>query len=142
MFSKACEYALKVMIYLAAQPQADRLVGLKEIAQAIDSPTAFTAKITRQLVKSKLLQSLRGPTGGFRLRKDKAITLLEIVTAIDGEGIFKNCVLGLEECSAAHPCPIHDKFRAVRDQLTKVLTTTTIDEAQEGIQLGNSFLKV
>ena len=129
-------------MYLAVQQQDNRLVGLKEIAQAIDSPTAFTAKITQQLVKSKLLQSLRGPTGGFRLRENKTVTLLEIVTAIDGEGIFKNCVLGLEECSAAHPCPIHDKFKAVRDHLAGVLITTTIDEAKEGIQLGNSFLKV
>ena len=62
--------------------------------------------------------------------------------AIDGEGIFKNCLLGLEECSATHPCPIHDKFKAVRDHLAGVLTTTTIDEAKEGIRLGNSFLKV
>lgn len=141
MFSKTCEYALKIMMYLAAQPQKDRLVGLKEIAQAIDSPTAFTAKITQQLVKSKLLRSLRGPTGGFRLRENQAVTLLEVVTAIDGEGIFKNCVLGLEECSAAHPCPIHHKFKAVRDHLAGVLTTTTVDEAKADIQLGNSFLK-
>ncbi len=129
-------------MYLAAQSQSDRLVGLKEIAKAIDSPTAFTAKITQQLVKGKLLHSLRGPTGGFRVPKDKTITLLEIVTVIDGEGIFKNCVLGLEKCSAKHPCPVHDRFKAVRDHLAGVLTTTTIDEAREGLQLGNSFLKV
>ena len=129
------------MIYLAAQLQEDRLVGLKEIAQAIDSPTAFTAKITQQLVKSKLLQSQRGPTGGFQLRPSKPVTLLEVVTAIDGEGIFKQCVLGLEECSASHPCPIHHKFKAVRDHLAGVLATTTIEEAKEGIRLGDSFLR-
>ncbi len=129
-------------MYLAVHQPEDQLVGLKEIAQAIDSPVAFTAKITQQLVKNKLLLSLRGPTGGFRLRKNKSVTLLEIVVAIDGEGIFKNCVLGLEECSAEHPCPVHDKFKAVRDHLAGILTITTVDEAKESIRLGNSFLKI
>ena len=46
MFSKTCEYALKIMMYLAVHQPENRLVGLKEIAQAIDSPVAFTAKIT------------------------------------------------------------------------------------------------
>ncbi|XOV91263.1 MAG: RrF2 family transcriptional regulator [Bacteroidota bacterium] len=141
MFSKACEYALKIMIYLCTVQEEGKLAGLKDIAKANGSPEAYTAKILQQLVRNGLLQSLRGPTGGFKI-SSRPITLLEVVTAIDGEGIVKDCVLGLEECSAQHPCPVHDKFSAIRDHLKGVLSTTNLDDVKNGIIEGKRFLKI
>ncbi|TFV97674.1 Rrf2 family transcriptional regulator [Algoriphagus kandeliae] len=141
MFSKACEYALKIMIYLRSVDGAGHLAGLKEIAGAIDSPTAYTAKILQQLVRANLLESLRGPTGGFKT-VDRSITLLEIVLAIDGDRLINKCVLGLQECGGNHPCPVHDKFVAIRDHLKGVLTTTNLSDVQGGIIDGNRFLKL
>lgn len=141
MFSKACEYALKIMIYLCSVKDQEGLKGLKEITKAIESPEAFTAKILQQLVRSGLLHSVRGPSGGFRVR-ETPIKLLEIVEAIDGEGVVKNCVLGLEECSSDHPCPVHDKFIAVRDHLTGVLMSTSLSEVQKGLADGSRYLKL
>lgn len=142
MFSKACEYALKIMIYLASVEDREKRAGLRDIAAAIASPEAFTAKILQQLVRAKLLLSLRGPSGGFELRKERPIRLLEIVIAIDGEGLVKNCVLGLETCSDAQPCPAHDRFIAIRDHLTGVLTTTSLADVKGGIIQGNRYLKL
>lgn len=142
MFSKTCEYALKLMIHLAAVQQEGNRAGLKDISSAIDSPEAFTAKILQQLVKAGLLQSVRGPHGGFVIRSGDPVLLSEIVTAIDGSGIMKDCVLGLQSCSSAHPCPVHDKFKAVRDHLAGVLITTTVDDIKTGLLQGNSFLKL
>ena len=103
------------------------MVSLKEISGAIDSPEAFTAKILQQLVKSGLLKSFKGPSGGFKINiNNRPITLLDVIMAIDGDGIITNCVLGLEECSGKMPCPAHDKFSAVRDQLKGVLSTTKL----------------
>ena len=142
MFSKTCEYALKIMIHLASTEDQGQLIGLKDIAKAIDSPEAFTAKILQQLVKNDLLLSLRGPSGGFKLRKNHSIQLIEIVSAIDGPGIIKNCVLGLEKCSDEHPCPVHDKFLAIRNHLTGVLNTTTLDDLKGGVIQGNRYLRI
>lgn len=142
MFSKACEYALKTMIHLAAVQGEEKRAGLKEISRAIDSPEAFTAKILQQLVRNGLLQSLRGPNGGFQLRSEEPIMLAEIVAAIDGEGIMKNCVLGLHECSSVHPCPAHDKFMAVRNHLTGVLMSTSLGDMKGGLLQGTSYLKM
>ena len=52
MFSRACEYAIKIMIYIAANEQEGQRTGLKEVTEAIGSPEAFTAKILQQLVKN------------------------------------------------------------------------------------------
>ncbi|MEQ8582029.1 MAG: Rrf2 family transcriptional regulator [Marinoscillum sp.] len=141
MFSKACEYALKIMIYLCSVKERGKLAGLKDIAGAIDSPEAYTAKILQQLVRADLLESLRGPSGGFKV-VGRDITLLEVVVAIDGEGLVKNCVLGLKECSGEYPCPAHDKFIAMRDHLKGVLTTTYLSDLKGGVIEGNRFLRV
>ncbi len=141
MFSKACEYALKIMIYLCSIQDEGKLAGLKEIAKSIDSPEAFTAKILQQLVRSKLLTSVRGPAGGFKV-SEGPIALIDVVKAIDGEGLVTNCVLGLEECSGDHPCPAHDKFIAVRDHLKGILLTTNLSDLKGGIIDGNRFLRL
>ncbi|MFT4833969.1 MAG: Rrf2 family iron-sulfur cluster assembly transcriptional regulator [Marinoscillum sp.] len=142
MFSKACEYALKVMIYLASIEEKGKRAGLKEIAGAISSPEAFTAKILQQLVRSGLLQSLRGPSGGFKLHTARSIRLLEIVVAIDGDGLVKNCVLGLDKCSSEMPCPVHDKFIAVRDHLMGVLSATSLEEIKGGLLESDKYFRV
>ena len=141
MFSKACEYAIKAMIFLAARPADNRRAGAREVAEAIQSPEAFTAKILQQLMKRQLLHSVKGPNGGFELlRKSEDIKLAQIVEAIDGDNLFRGCVLGFHKCSETHPCPVHHKFKAVRDQLAVMLITTNLAEIADGIPAGISFL--
>lgn len=128
MFSKACEYAIKIMIYIATNEQEGKRTGLKEVTESIGSPEAFTAKILQQLVRGGLLESYRGPSGGFILASDKDILLHDIVVTIDGESLIKDCVLGLPDCSSENPCPVHSKFLLVRNQLTQTLLSTRIKD--------------
>ncbi|MCV9388229.1 RrF2 family transcriptional regulator [Reichenbachiella ulvae] len=141
MFSKACEYALRTMIYLNSMKADNQRVGLNDIAAAIDSPVSFTAKILQQLVRAQLLLSVRGPHGGFVV-VDRKISLHEIVVAIDGPSLFKNCVVGLSECSETKPCPLHHKFVDIRKSLTDELKNTVLDELNEDVLQGMSYLKV
>ena len=70
-----------------------------DISKDLDLPTPFLAKILQQLAKQKILNSTKGPHGGFSLMKDpKKITLLDIVKTIDGEEIFTNCVMHNGTC--------------------------------------------
>ncbi|MFD2200797.1 RrF2 family transcriptional regulator [Shivajiella indica] len=143
MFSKACKYAINAMIYVASLPSGQERAGLKDISKAINSPEAFTAKILQELVKSDLLHSVKGPNGGFYLqRESQHIVLSEIVHAIDGDMIFTGCALGLEKCSEDHPCPVHHKFKAVRDHLTGMLMTSSLKDVAERVTIGVSFLKI
>lgn len=143
MFSKACEYAIRSTIYLALQSENDKRVSLKELARAIDSPEAFTAKILQQLVHSGIVHSLKGPRGGFALEPHQRFTttLSEVVYAIDGDSMFKGCGLGLKSCNEKKPCPVHDKFVAIRAQMKDMLEHTTIDELAHGLKEGITFLK-
>jgi len=143
MFSKACEYGIRGTIYIAMQSLEGNRVNLKEIAAAIDSPIAFTAKILQQLVKNNIVESVKGAKGGFQIERSRidSIKLNQIVSAIDGDKIFKGCALGLSECSESLPCPIHFKFKEIRDNLEQMTMETSIYELATGLEVGLTFLK-
>jgi len=143
MFSKACEYGIRATIYIAMQSLEGNRVNLKEIAAAIESPIAFTAKILQQLVKNDIVESVKGAKGGFQIEKSRidSIKLNQIVSAIDGDKIFKGCALGLNECNDKLPCPVHSKFKIIRDNLEQMTKETGIYELATGLEFGLTYLK-
>lgn len=144
MFSKACEYGIKSAIFIAIKSFEGQRVGPKEIAVEIDSPQAFTAKILQALVKHNIIKSVKGAYGGFEINKNdiKAIRLSQIVNAIDGDSVYNKCGLGLNDCNENYPCPVHNKFKIVRDELKDMLQNTTLEELALNIKSGTSFLKI
>lgn len=143
MFSKTCEYGIKATLYIAYQSQLQKRVGIKDIAEAINSPEAFTAKILGELVKVGIIHSVKGPHGGFKIAQQKMDTLMlqEIILAIDGDKIYNGCGLGLKECNAIKPCPIHNKFALVRQELKVMLESTLVKDLASGLNDGVTFLK-
>ena len=143
MFSKSCEYAIKATIFIATHCCDEGKVGIKEIAKEIDSPIAFTAKILQILAKNNIIKSSKGVGGGFMVLKEdlKRITLSQIVVAIDGDSVFLRCGLGLSNCSEDHPCPVHEKFKFIKQDLAFMLENTTLEEVSIGIKKGITFLK-
>ncbi|MFB9052784.1 RrF2 family transcriptional regulator [Formosa undariae] len=143
MFSKACEYGIRASIFIALNSLEERRVSPKEIAKEINSPEAFTAKILQALARNNVINSIKGAHGGFEITKSKikTIKLADIVNAIDGDNIYKGCGLGLHECNEDKPCPMHDKFKSVRDQLREMLESTDLESLALDIKLGETFLK-
>ena len=143
MFSKACEYGIRATIYIAEQSQLDRKVSLKEVAKAIESPEAYTSKILQQLSRNNIINSNKGPTGGFSMDKNALdkVKLRTIVFAIDGDNIYNGCGLGLKRCSEKMPCPVHNQFKSVREELKTLLETTTIKSLTVDLKNGLTFLK-
>jgi len=142
MFSKTCEYAIRAMIFIAQKSKDGSKVGIKEIAKGIDSPEHFIAKILQELGRKGLLQSMKGPTGGFYLEKeDLSRTLAEIVKVIDGDKLFTGCGLGLKQCSETHPCPIHHEFKKVRKGIQNVLEKAKLGEFTDELEKNLTFLK-
>lgn len=118
-------------------------VGLREVAKAINSPEAYTSKILQQLTKHKLINSEKGPNGGFMLdeRELEQLRLSDIVTAIDGEHIYKGCALGLKRCNKKIPCSMHHEFISIRGQLKEKLESTTIRTLAHQHTMGLAVLK-
>ena len=143
MFSKACEYGIRASTYIALQSLEGNRVSLKKIAAEINSPVAFTAKILQQLSKSNIVNSVQGAQGGFEIDRTNinTIKLSEIVYAIDGNNVYVGCGLGLKECNANKPCPVHDKFVQIREDLRHMLENTSLYEMTAGLEVGLTYLK-
>lgn len=143
MFSKACEYGIRASIFIAEQSLLDKKVSLKDIAKAIDSPEAYTSKILQQLSRNFIINSDKGPTGGFSMSQQELeeVKLSTVVTAIDGDAIYKGCGLGLKNCNEKMPCPVHNQFKIVREELREMLETTLVKSLTMDLKDGLTFLK-
>ena len=128
MFSKSYEHGIKAVLYIATQSLNGRRVKIPEIAEKTGNPEAFTAKILGTLSKENIIQSSKGPTGGFDIDIDKMkeTKVIEIIYAIDGDKIFTKCALGLNKCSDINPCPIHSKFKIIKDEIKDIMCSTSL----------------
>jgi len=142
MFSKACEYGIKSIIYITTQTMDGKRVKIGDVADNSGSPEAFTAKILGKLTKAGIVNSYKGPNGGFSINHEKlkTIKLSDIVFAIDGDSIYNGCALGLSECNSDEPCPMHEKFFHVRNELKIMLATTTVYELATQYKTGKTTL--
>lgn len=143
MFSKACEYGIRAAAHIALQSKKGLRVGLKDIAIAIDSPEAFTAKILQLLSKNDLIQSSKGPLGGFEMTPHQLETVMlsDVVSTIDGDSIYTSCGLGLKNCNAKRPCPLHNEFLEIREKLRIMLKTTPVRKLAGTLDAGEAILK-
>ncbi|MBF8455584.1 Rrf2 family transcriptional regulator [Kaistella sp. G5-32] len=143
MFSKACEYAIKATIYIAQQSHQQKRVNVKEVSRSVNAPEAFTAKILQQLCRENILDSIRGKQGGFTfdITKQKSTKIFDLVHIIDGDGIFTNCGLGLHKCSADNPCPVHDDFKIVRENLVAMTQKYSFYDLAIKTENGLAWLK-
>ncbi len=142
IFSKTCEYAIRAVFYIAHTSNKGHKTGIKDIAAGIDSPELYLAKILQNLSKQGIISSSKGPNGGFYIQESSLTKpLSDIVEAVDGNGLFYGCALGLSQCSEVNPCPLHHQFKSIRDQIHQVLRQTTIGEFNEELINGLFSLK-
>ena len=132
MLSNTCKYALRALIYLGKFSTDDKRIGIKKISEDLELSSPFLGKILQNMVKQKLLVSTKGPNGGFSLAKKPAeISLWEIVTKVDGEEFFTNCLISLEPCKSHEPskplCPVHAQYEMLRNQIRTFYKDTNLE---------------
>lgn len=140
MFSKACEYGIRAVMYIVAKTRNGSKAGIREIARFTDSPEPFIAKILQLLSKKGIISSTKGPNGGFFVDGSPRIALIDIVRALDGDSLFLSCGLGIKNCSERKPCPIHDQYKAIRENLIAMLKKSYVQDLADGVVKGETFL--
>ena len=143
IFSKTCEYGLRAVFFIAQQSEQGKKTRVIEIAKQINSPEHFLAKILQSLSKKGIIESSKGPNGGFFISEPGLKTsLATVVEAIDGDSLFKGCAMGLKQCSAKSPCPLHKEFGVIRDNISKMLKTTTVGQFNKELKDGKLSLDI
>ncbi|MGQ0739083.1 MAG: RrF2 family transcriptional regulator [Bacteroidota bacterium] len=129
VFSKSFGYALRGILYLAMQADTREKVQLDEIAEKLGVPRHFLGKVMKRMVKEGVLNSLKGPYGGFYVNEKTMATPLFKLVEITGEtDEFNTCALRLRKCNAESPCPLHRQIESLRQQWMRLLSSTTVHD--------------
>lgn len=141
MLSLTSKTAIKAVVYLASKHPQDEKTGIREISSFIAASEHTVGKLLQTLVKHEVINSLKGPTGGFYITKVQLRQpIIHIVEAIDGKEIFKECGLGFSKCSADHPCPIHHDYKKGRDQIEKLFKEKKVMDLCTPVNDGLAYL--
>lgn len=125
VLSLTSRYALQALVYLGAQ--APEPAYAWEIAQKTGIPARYLAKIMHTLARHRLVTSVRGRGGGFRLaRPPEAIVLHEVVSLFEDPSFPQDCLLGQKFCSDQAPCQAHAVWQPISERLRTFFQTTTL----------------
>jgi Rrf2 family transcriptional regulator, nitric oxide-sensitive transcriptional repressor len=124
MLSHTVEYALRATLFVArTHPQA---MPVNDIADGIDAPRGYLAKILGDLARAGILESSRGPGGGFRIASHpNALALADIVQAIDGTE-ERRCLLGQGRCGDNPGCTAHTRWAPIANEMAAFFGKTTL----------------
>ena len=123
--SEAASIALHGIILIA---RAKDQLNVVAISEATKSSKHHVAKIMQRLVKENFLESHRGPSGGFSLRKDpKDITFLQVYEAIEGKIEIAHCPLDKPICPFGK-CIMQNTTKIMTMEFHKYLKEQTLDK--------------
>ena len=125
-------YAVMAMIDIATHSDGEP-VSLAEIAERQDISQEYLEQLFGKLRKHKLVESARGPGGGYRLARDmKLIPVAEIIAAVDEELHFTRCNGdAVEGCVKGERCNAHDLWSSLGRQMMAFLSSITLEDVVE-----------
>jgi len=139
MFSQTVEYALRTIVWLAAQKGEPRTT--QQIAKATKIPPGYLAKILQSLGRARLVNSQRGVNGGFTLAVPaERLSLWDVIEAIDPIQRIKKCPLGLKSHSKKL-CPLHHRLDDALGLIEKRLKETRISDLVKATSNGKPFCR-
>ena len=126
MFSQTVEYALRAFLYIARQ--SPETVRLREVAEASNAPPRYLAKLLADIARAGLLDSTRGPNGGYRLAKrERAATLADIASVFEPVEP-RRCLLGHGICGQNPHCTVHERWAPIAGSIDQFFDTTTAQD--------------
>ena len=126
--SKKADYALIAMKHLAIRSDTAS-ASAREIAELYDIPVELLAKVLQRLARRGLLASHQGTRGGYRLgRAPAAISVADVIQAIDGPLTVTACSTDAENCDQYGKCSIRDPLWRIKDRILAALATCSLQE--------------
>lgn len=129
-YSKATDYALHIMLFLAAAtPQ--KPMGVQQLAERQKVSPTYLSKILTKLVKAGMIESATGVNGGYRLKRNwEDISFLDIIHAIEGTA-------SLFDCSFEHGpnCPIQKVVLSAEEKMEEQLRNQKMSDLVKDLNL-------
>src|SRR6516164_4537292 len=126
ILNKLADYDVIVATHLAAYP--DRQVTVATDAAETRLPRATVAKVLKAMAHAGVVTAARGAGGGYRLaRIATAISVAEVVAAIDGDIGLTQCSVHVDECTRTTYCPTRPHWAAINRAVGEALSAVSLD---------------
>ena len=127
--SQKSDYALMAMKHLALRTDGGASSSAREMSEAYDIPLELLAKVLQRLVRARLLVSVQGTRGGYRLgRPATAISVADVIQAVDGPVTVTACSTDDHNCDQYSKCSIRDPLWKIKNRILETLTTVSVAE--------------
>lgn len=137
MLSLTCKASIKAVVFLGSKLATGERSSLKDVAAYTGENEHTVGKLLQRLVKVGIIQSAKGPRGGFFLSAKQADQrVIRIVEAIDGAEVFNQCGLGMSQCSDRHPCPLHEDYKPIREAFKHLCYNRRVRDLFEEVNSG------
>lgn len=125
--SRKVDYALRAVIHLANDEHRGRACSVTEIAERERVPKQFLEKIIRDLIRTGLVRSRRGPHGGYVLaRPADEVTFKQVIEAVEGPISLNVCVGEHAECFLLGACGMNRVWAEGQRRVMDLFQSTTI----------------
>ena len=123
--------AMRVMVILSRH-YGKRPLSARRLAREAEVSYHFACKILQRLDDADLVESMMGPTGGYRLKRGpQAISMREVIEAVQGSLNVNKCLLGLNVCTRTSTCPVREKLVELQDYVGGFLSDVSLAELVE-----------
>lgn len=127
--SKKSDYALLAMKHLATRPDGSGSSSAREISESYDIPLELLAKVLQRMVRARLLLSVQGTRGGYRLGRPPAtISVADVIQAVDGPVTVTACSDDDHTCDQYTKCSIRDPLWKIKNRILDALNTVSVAE--------------
>ena len=127
--SKKSDYALIAMKHLATRSDGGTSSSAREISESYDIPLELLAKVLQRLVRARLLVSVQGTRGGYRLaRQASMISVADVIQAVDGPVTVTACSTDDHNCDQYSKCSVRDPLWKIKNRILDALNTVSVAE--------------
>jgi Rrf2 family transcriptional regulator, iron-sulfur cluster assembly transcription factor len=127
IFSKSFGYAVRGILYIASKQNEKHFVQVEEISGSLQAPRHFMGKILKRLAKEGVLNSVKGPSGGFTINETTlSLPLMSLIYITNDISTINSCVLRFRDCNGENPCPMHYQMESIKKELKQLLSGTVI----------------
>ena len=126
--SKSTDYGIRILAQLA-RDELGVTRNARDVAEDLYLPVPMVSKVMKSLARAGVLESHRGPGGGFSLsRRPDDLSVADMIAALEGPVALTECQVGPSLCRHEGKCSVQEPWSVINRSVRNTLATITLSD--------------